>query len=113
MSTEIDRAPTFSISNSAAPSTTVVAGFSAFGLAGLTAVDFLVDHLELEETGHLSAEYLPSITPFENGTPRHQTRLFSRPDAEYTVLGNASFCRIRAETPYERPCHRGADGSGC
>ena len=91
MSTNPDRGPTFSISNSAAPSTTVVAGFSAFGLAGLTAVDFLVDHLELEETGHLSAEYLPSITPFESGRPRHHSRFFSRPDLDLTVFVNELF----------------------
>ena len=91
MSTNIGRDPTFSISNSAAPSTTVVAGFSAFGLAGLTAVDFLVDHLELEETGHLSAEYLPSITPFESGRPRHHSRFFSRPDLDLTVFVNELF----------------------
>ncbi|WP_049935972.1 proteasome assembly chaperone family protein [Haloplanus natans] len=91
MSTDSDKGPTFSISNSAAPSTTVVAGFSAFGLAGLTAVDFLVDHLELEETGHLSAEYLPSITPFESGRPRHHSRFFSRPDLDLTVFVNELF----------------------
>jgi uncharacterized protein len=91
MSTNIGRDPTFSISNSTAPSTTVVAGFSAFGLAGLTAVDFLVDHLELVETGHLAAEYLPSITPFESGHPRHHSRFFSRPDLDLTVFVNELF----------------------
>lgn len=83
--------PTFHISNHAAPSTTVVAGFSSFGLAGLTAVDFLVDHLDLEETGHLTADSLPSITPFEAGTPRHHSRFFSRPDLDLTVFVNELF----------------------
>ncbi|AXG07671.1 proteasome assembly chaperone family protein [Haloplanus rubicundus] len=91
MSTNPGRDPTFHISNDASPSTTVVAGFSAFGLAGLTAVDFLVDHLELEETGHLTAEYLPSITPFEAGRPRHHSRFFSRPDLDLTVFVNELF----------------------
>jgi uncharacterized protein len=77
MSTNPVRDPTFQISNDASPSTTVVAGFSAFGLAGLTAADFLVGHLDLEETGHLTAEYLPSITPFEAGRPRHHSRFFA------------------------------------
>jgi len=85
------RDPTFHISNRADPSTTVVAGFSAFGLAGLTAVDFLVDHLDLEETGHLTADDLPSITPFEAGRPRHHSRLFSRPDLDVTVIVNELF----------------------
>lgn len=91
MSTDTEREPTFHISNRAAPSTTVVAGFSAFGLAGLTAVDFLVDHLDLAVTGHLTAEYLPSITPFESGRPRHHSRFFSRPDLDLTVFVNELF----------------------
>ena len=34
---------------------TLLAGFSEFGLAGLTAVHYLVDQLDLEETGHITA----------------------------------------------------------
>lgn len=63
-----------------------MAGFSSFGLAGLTAVDYLVDRLELTETGHLRAEDLPAITPFENGVPRHHTRLFSGTERDVTIL---------------------------
>lgn len=91
MSASSGHDPTFHISNHVAPSTTVVAGFSAFGLAGLTAADFLVEHLDLEETGHLTAEYLPSITPFEAGRPRHHSRFFSRPDIDLTVFVNELF----------------------
>jgi uncharacterized protein len=61
------------------PSGTLVAGFTEYGLAGLTAVTYLTDQLDLEETGHVSVAELPAITPFENGTPRHHTRLFSKP----------------------------------
>ncbi|WP_435068418.1 proteasome assembly chaperone family protein [Haloplanus sp. C73] len=86
-----DQSTDFRISNRAEPSTTVVAGFSALGLAGLTAADFLVDHLDLTETGHVSAESLPSITPFEAGRPRHHSRFFSRPDLDLTVLVNELF----------------------
>ncbi|SEA12366.1 uncharacterized protein SAMN04488065_1959 [Haloplanus vescus] len=81
----------FRISNDTEPSTTVVAGFSAFGLAGLTAADYLVDHLDLTETGHVSTDSLPPITPFEEGRPRHHSRLFSRPDLDLTVLVNELF----------------------
>jgi uncharacterized protein len=91
MSTNPGRDPTFHISSDADPSTTVVAGFSAFGLAGLTAADFLVDHLDLEETGHLTTDSLPSITPFEAGQPRHHSRFFSRPDLDLTVFVNELF----------------------
>lgn len=76
----------FRVAQDTAPSSTLLAGFSSFGLAGLTAVDYLVDHLDLAETGHVVAQGLPSITPFENGRPRRHTRLFSRPDIDVTVL---------------------------
>jgi uncharacterized protein len=91
MSTDPVRDPAFRITHEETASEQLVAGFSSFGLAGLTAVNFLTDQLELDETGHVSADDLPSITPFEDGTPRHHTRLFSRPGAEYTVLGNELF----------------------
>ncbi|MFC6724556.1 proteasome assembly chaperone family protein [Halobium palmae] len=80
------RLPDFTVSHDSSPSGTLLAGFSEFGLAGLTAVDFLVDHLDLEQTGHIAAEGLPSITPFVEGRPRHHTRLYSREDLDVTVL---------------------------
>lgn len=80
------RDPDFTVSHREEPSETLLAGFSAHGLAGLTAVDYLVDHLGLSERGHVSVEGLPSITPFEGGRPRHHTRLFSRDDLDATVL---------------------------
>src|SRR5699024_4721856 len=72
-------------------SETLIAGFSTFGLAGLTAVDYIVDQLELEERGHIMVDQLPTITPFENGTPRHHTRFFSADDRNITVLVGALF----------------------
>ncbi|MFB6124227.1 MAG: proteasome assembly chaperone family protein, partial [Haloferacaceae archaeon] len=92
--------PVFHIREQQSPSETVVAGFSAFGLAGLTAVDYLVDHLDLERTGHLTADQLPSITPFEAGTPRHHSRFFSRPDLDLTVLVNELFLPAWAAGPF-------------
>ena len=55
-------------------------------LAGLTAVGYLVDHLDLEVTGHVTVDGVANVTPFENGRPRRHTRLFSRPDLDVTVL---------------------------
>jgi len=78
--------PTFSVTHESAPSGTLVAGFSSFGLAGLTAVDYLVENLGLEQTGHVRAEGLPSITPFEKGRPRRPIRLYSADDVDVTVL---------------------------
>ena len=86
MSTDSSADPAFSVTHSAEPSSTLVVGFSAFGLAGLTAVDFLVDHLGLEQHGHVSVEGLPAITPFTDGRPRYPIRLYSRDDIDLTVL---------------------------
>lgn len=73
--------PKFSVTNGDNPGDVLVAGFSNFGLAGLTAVDYAVDHLGLEPTGYVASAGLPSITPFEEGRPRHPIRLFSGTDA--------------------------------
>jgi uncharacterized protein len=64
----------------------LLAGFAEYGLAGLTAVNYLVEQLELEPQGHVRATGLPSITPFESGTPRHHSRLFTGPDTPLVVL---------------------------
>lgn len=79
--------PSFHITQQEEPSSeTLIAGFSTFGLAGLTAVDYIVNQLELEERGHITVDQLPTITPFENGTPRHHTRFFSSDELDITVL---------------------------
>lgn len=82
----MDPNPQFEFSTDEPPSNVVVAGFAQFGLAGMTAVDFLKDELDLSETGHVDAHGLPTLTPFEAGRPRHHTRLFSRADLDVTVL---------------------------
>ena len=78
------------------PNETLLAGFSQFGLAGLTAVDYLVDHLDFEQVGYVSTDQLPAITPFENGQPRHHTRLFSHDDHDLTVLVGELFVPVWA-----------------
>lgn len=95
-----DAATTFDVVHETDPSEVLLAGFSEFGLAGLTAVDYLVDQLDLEETGHIAAEGLPSIAPFSNGVPRHHTRLFSRPDLDLTVLIGELFVPLGAADPF-------------
>ncbi|MEF8852406.1 MAG: PAC2 family protein [Haloarculaceae archaeon] len=63
----------------------LVCGLSSFGLAGLTAVDYLVDQTTLEQCGSVRAD-AATITPFEAGRPRHPVRLFDSPDLATTVL---------------------------
>ena len=94
--------PSFEVTHEEKPSERVIAGFSSFGLAGLTAVDFLVNELDFEETGHISTDALPSITPFSNGSPRHHTRLFSRPDLEITLLVNELFVPLGAADSFAK-----------
>lgn len=88
--------PSFHIEQQEKPSSeTLIAGFSTFGLAGLTAVDYIVDQLDLEEHGHITVDQLPTITPFENGVPRHHTRLFSHDGRDITVLVGDHSCSVK------------------
>ncbi|KTG27548.1 proteasome assembly chaperone family protein [Haloferax profundi] len=104
--------PDFRITHEETPSEVLIAGFSSFGLAGLTAVDFIVDHLELEETGHLTVEGLPSVTPFLEGRPRHHTRLFSRPDIDVTLLVGEVFVPAEFGTQFSNVILDWMEGHG-
>lgn len=86
----------FRIVHEAEPNDTVIAGFSAFGLAGLRAVDFIVDHLGLEQRGHVVVDGLPAITPFSEGRPRHPMRLYGDDDIGVTVLVAELFVPVSA-----------------
>ena len=79
---------------------TLVAGFGEYGLAGLTAANYLRTQLDLEETGHVAVEELPAVAPFEDGTPRHHTRLFSSPDHDVTVVVGELFVPPYAADPF-------------
>lgn len=83
MSTELD--PSFDVHSGDAAGTLLI-GLAEYGLAGLTAVEYLTTQLELERIGHVTVEGIPAITPFENGVPRRHTRLFSDPELDITVL---------------------------
>lgn len=78
--------PTFEVAYDGDSREVLLAGFAEYGLAGLTAVNYLVEQLELEPQGHVRTTGLPSITPFEAGTPRHHSRLFTGPDTPLVVL---------------------------
>jgi uncharacterized protein len=86
----------FEIEHGGEASETLVVGVSEFGLAGLTAVDYLVETLGLEKTGHVTTDDLPSITPFEDGRPRHHTRFFSSDEVDFTVLVGEMFVPLDA-----------------
>lgn len=97
----MDRAgtPRFDVRHEEEPPAALVMGFSEFGLAGLTAAEYLVEQLELEETGHIAVAGLPAITPFENGTPRHHTRIFGGRD-DFAVLVGELFVPLGGARPF-------------
>lgn len=79
--------PRFAVSHDApVDAEAVLAGVSSFGLAGLTAVDYLADHLDLAAVGRVRAGGLPPMTPFAGGSPRHPTRLLTAEGVDVAVL---------------------------
>ena len=68
------------------PSETVIAAFTYPGMSGMIACNYLIEELDLEQTGYIQADGLPALAPFENGRPYHPTRLHSRSDLDVTVL---------------------------
>ncbi|MFD1515053.1 proteasome assembly chaperone family protein [Halomarina rubra] len=92
--------PTFDVTPPDFPGEALVCGFSEYGLAGLTAANYLVERLDLEEAGHVTAAELPTITPFEDGVPRHHTRLFASEDCPVTVLVGELFVPPAAAVPF-------------
>lgn len=84
------------VPSSIAPDQTLLVGLSNLGLAGLTAADYLVRNLEAEEIGHVSPDVIPAVTPFEEGVPRHHTRLFNLQDQDLIVLVGELFVPVVA-----------------
>ncbi len=68
------------------PGSTLVLGLSTPGMAGLTAADYLVRHLDAEQIGAVIPHGLPAIAPFEAGVPRHPTRLYDLDGTPLSVL---------------------------
>lgn len=79
---------------------TLIVGQSHLGLAGVTAADYLVRHLESEQAGHVATSELPAITPFEEGVPRHHSRLYDVEAADLTVLVGELFVPVTAARAY-------------
>lgn len=75
---------------------TLVIGLSNVGLAGLTAVDHLVHEHEFEQIGHVRTRNLPTITPFEDGTPRQPIRLYAAPKHDCHVLAGETIVPVWA-----------------
>lgn len=68
------------------PGDTLVLGLANPGMAGLTAADYLVRHLETDPEGAVVSHGLPAIVPFEAGVPRHHTRIYDVVGSSLAVL---------------------------
>ena len=94
------------------PGSTLVVGQSHLGMAGVTAVDYLVRHLEATQIGHVAPETLPAIAPFEDGVPRHHSRLYALDGTGITVLVGELFIPVVAARSYTDALLEWADGTG-
>jgi len=88
--------PRFELTASPEPVETLVVGVSTYGLAGLTAVDYLTDERPMEQVGYLTGASQPLITPFQDGAPRHHTRLYVDGDRSIGVVVGERMVDIEA-----------------
>jgi uncharacterized protein len=79
---------------------TLLVGLASPGMASLTAVNQIVDEYDSTEIGHISPDELPAITPFEDGLPRHHTRLYNLEDTDIVVLLGELFVPPWAARPF-------------
>jgi uncharacterized protein len=82
------REPAFEVreTGDVTPGETLLVGTAGLGVAGLTATDYLVTHVETTQVGHVRTRNLPDITPFSDGQPRRPARLYSTAESDVTIL---------------------------
>ncbi|MFB6073866.1 MAG: proteasome assembly chaperone family protein [Haloarculaceae archaeon] len=92
----------FDVAQTAASSgvSTLLVGQATLGMAGVTAADYLVRHLDTVEVGHLRPGDLPAIAPFEEGVPRHHGRLYDVEGTELAALVEELFVPVGVARPY-------------
>lgn len=75
-------------------SETLLIGVTDFGVAGLTAVDYLTSEHDMDQVGHVQSRNVPDITPFTDGKPRRPIRLYDDPDENVSVLLSEVFLPV-------------------
>lgn len=90
----------FSVADGFDPGSRLVVGTASPGMVGLTAVDYLVNHAETAQVGHLTVRGLPDIAPFTDGAPRYPLRLYDVADADLTVLLSEVFLPVGVSEPF-------------
>lgn len=95
------REPSFEVTltEDTEPGEKLLLGMAGVGVAGLTATDYLVTHIETNQIGHVTTQNLPDITPFTEGTPRHPIRLYSATGSDITVLISEVFLPVWVADP--------------
>jgi uncharacterized protein len=78
---------------------TLLVGTANLGLAGLTAVDYLVAHTLTEQVGHVVTHNLADITPFTDGEPRFPMRVYTASDSDISILMSEVFVPVWAGEP--------------
>lgn len=78
---------------------TLIVGTANLGLAGLTAIDYLVTHTLTEQVGHVATRKLPDITPFTMGEPRYPMRVYTANGSDISLLISEIFVPIWAGEP--------------
>ena len=108
------REPSFEVAltEDTEPGEKLLIGMAGVGVAGLTATDYLVTHIETNQIGHVKTENLPDITPFTEGVPRHPIRLYSATDSDVTVLISEVFLPVWVADPLTDALVGWADGHG-
>ncbi|MFP8888165.1 proteasome assembly chaperone family protein [Natrialbaceae archaeon A-CW2] len=84
------------------PESTLIVAFPGPGMVGISAAQYLIEQLELTETGHIQTGGLPAITPYVDGRPYHHTRLFSSPGLECTLLISELPIPVQLSEPFGR-----------
>jgi uncharacterized protein len=94
--------PTFEVSVRSDQPTgkTLLVGLSHLGMAGVTATDYLIKHVDSEQIGHVAAKNFPAITPFQDGEPRYPTRFYNLEETALSVLVGELFVPVWAAQPF-------------
>ena len=64
----------------------VICGFVGPGLAGLTAVGYIIEHLGLHEAAHVMSQHIPPSVVFIGGKIRHPFRIYKNATGEVVVV---------------------------
>jgi len=74
------------IASGSLKSPVVICGFVGPGLAGLTAVGYVIDHLGLHEIAHVMSHFIPPSVVFIGGRIRHPFRVYKNAPGDLAVV---------------------------